>query len=358
MIILGIETSCDETAVAIVRDDGTILSNLVLSQLDEHRAFGGVVPEIAARAHMDHLDTLIRAAMDDAKIDFKDLDGVAATCGPGLIGGVMVGMMAGKAIAAAHELPFIAINHLEAHALTPRLTDDVAFPYLLLLVSGGHTQILVAENVGVYRRWGTTIDDAAGECFDKSAKVMGLPYPGGPNMERAARTCTDTAAALARFPLPRPMKGRKDCDFSFSGLKTAVRVHVDALPQGELNPADVAMLARSFEAAMCDTITDRCAQAIRRFKETYRTDRPTLVVSGGVAANTALRAALEDISAASGLRFVAPPQKLCSDNGAMIAWAGIEHLRLGHHSDLHFAARPRWPLDPDAEPKRGAGVKA
>lgn len=358
MIVLGIETSCDETAAAIVRDDGVILSNLVLSQLDEHRAFGGVVPEIAARAHMDHLDRLIAAAVQDAGVGFADLDGIAATCGPGLIGGVMVGMMAGKAIAAAHGKPFIAVNHMEAHALTPRLTDDVAFPYLLLLVSGGHTQILVAENVGVYRRWGTTIDDAAGECFDKSAKVMGLPYPGGPNMEKAARECADTASALARFPLPRPMKGRKECDFSFSGLKTAVRVYVDALPAGDLNPADVAMLARSFETAMCDTITDRCAQAISRFKENYRSDQPTLVASGGVAANTALRAALESLSADRGLRFIAPPQKLCSDNGAMIAWAGIEHLRLGHHDDLNFAARPRWPLDPEAEPKRGAGVKA
>lgn len=358
MIILGIETSCDETAAAVVRDDRAILSNLVLSQLDEHRAFGGVVPEIAARAHMDHLDTLIRAAMDDAKIGFKDLSGVAATCGPGLIGGVMIGMMAGKAIAAAHDLPFIAINHLEAHALTPRLTDDVAFPYLLLLVSGGHTQILVAEDVGVYRRWGTTIDDAAGECFDKSAKVMGLPYPGGPNMEKAARACTDTAAALVRFPLPRPMKGRKVCDFSFSGLKTAMRVHVDALPPGDLNPADVAMLARSFETAMAETITDRCAFAIEKFLTTYQTPTPTIVVSGGVAANTALRAALQAQATAHGLRFIAPPQKLCSDNAAMIAWAGIEHLRLGHHSPLNTAAKPRWPLDPNADPKRGAGVKA
>lgn len=358
MKVLGIETSCDETAAAIVDDNRRILSNLVLSQLDEHRAFGGVVPEIAARAHLDHLDTLIGAAMADAGLSFDQLDGVAATCGPGLIGGVMVGMMAGKVIAAAHNLPFIAVNHLEAHALTPRLSDHVAFPYLLLLVSGGHTQILVAEGVGRYRRWGTTIDDAAGECFDKSAKVMGLGYPGGPNLERMAARCTDDAAAQARFPLPRPMKGRKDCDFSFSGLKTAVRTHVDSLPAGALEPDDVAMLARSFEYAMCDTITDRIAQAMARFRTTYNTPTPTLVVSGGVAANKALRAALEDCARSHGMAFVAPPHALCSDNAAMIAWAGIEHLRTGRRDPLDFAARPRWPLDPDAEPKRGAGVKA
>lgn len=356
--ILGIETSCDETAAAIVTDGREILSNLVLSQLDEHRVFGGVVPEIAARAHLDHLNTLIKAAMDDAGLSFKDLGGVAATCGPGLIGGVMVGMMAGKAIAAAHNLPFIAVNHLEAHALTPRLTDALEFPYLLLLVSGGHTQLLVAEDVGVYRRWGTTIDDAAGECFDKSAKIMGLSYPGGPNLENAAKGCTDNTEAQKKFPLPRPMLGRKDSDFSFSGLKTAVRVHVDALPQGELDPKDVAMLASSFESAMCETITDRCRTAIARFIDTYHPKTPTLVVSGGVAANTALRGALQKLAANNGMGFVAPPLNLCSDNGAMIAWAGVEHLRLGHTNTLDFAARPRWPLDPGAEPKRGAGVKA
>ena len=357
MIVLGIETSCDETAAAIVTGNKKILSNLVLSQLDEHRAFGGVVPEIAARAHLDHLDTLIKAAMQDAGLKFSDLDGVAATCGPGLIGGVMVGMMAGKAIAAAHNKPFIAINHLEAHALTPRLSDNVAFPYLLLLVSGGHTQILVAEDVGVYRRWGTTIDDALGECFDKSAKVMGLPYPGGPNLEKSAAQCVDTKAAEEKFPLPRPMAGRKDCDFSFSGLKTAMRNHIDALPPGDLDPADVAMLAKSFEITVCDVVKDRCARAMAQFTNTYKTNTPTIVVSGGVAANLAIRSMLENLAREKGFSFVAPPLKLCSDNGAMIAWAGLEHLRLGHQNGLDFAARPRWPLDPDAEPKRGAGVK-
>jgi len=358
MKILGIETSCDETAAAVVAGDRTILSNLVLSQLEEHRAFGGVVPEIAARAHLDHLDHLIRAAMDDAGLKFSELDGVAATCGPGLIGGVMVGMMAGKAIAAAHKLPFIAVNHLEAHALTPRLTDNIDFPYLLLLVSGGHTQILVVEDVGRYRRWGTTIDDALGECFDKAAKLMGLPYPGGPNVEKAARACTDKEAAQKRFPLPRPMQGRADSDFSFSGLKTAVRNHVDHLPAGELNPQDVAILCSSFESAVCDIVADRCTYAIERFLKNYSPKTPTIVLSGGVAANTALRAALQKLAAAHGMTAIAPPLKLCSDNAAMIAWTGVERLSRNMIDALDFAARPRWPLDPDAEPKRGAGVKA
>jgi N6-L-threonylcarbamoyladenine synthase len=358
MKILGIETSCDETAAAVVTGDRQILSNLVLSQLDEHRAFGGVVPEIAARAHLDHLNTLIKGAMEDANLKFSDLDGVAATCGPGLIGGVMVGMLAGKAIAAAHGLPFIAVNHLEAHALTPRLTDDVAFPYLLLLVSGGHTQILVAEDVGVYRRWGTTIDDALGECFDKSAKLMGLPYPGGPNVEKAARGCTDKTAAEKRFPLPRPMMGREGSDFSFSGLKTAVRNHVDHLPEGPLDPMDVAMLCSSFESAVCAIVRDRCKSAIERFIAQYKPAKPTIVLSGGVAANVALRSALQELAAENNMAAIAPPLKLCSDNAAMIAWAGVERLSRGISDPLDFAARPRWPLDPGAEPKRGAGVKA
>ncbi len=358
MRILGIETSCDETAAAIVTDERQILSNLVLSQLEEHRAFGGVVPEIAARAHLDHLNTLIKGAMDDAGLGFSDLDGVAATCGPGLIGGVMVGMMAGKAIAAAHSLPFIAINHLEAHALTPRLSNDVAFPYLLLLVSGGHTQILVAEDVGVYRRWGTTIDDALGECFDKSAKLMGLPYPGGPNVERMAQRCTDKNTAEKRFPLPRPMMGRVGCDFSFSGLKTAMRNHVDHLPAGALNPDDVAMLCASFESCVCDVVVDRCTHAIEQFMAQYKPAHPTIVLSGGVAANLSLRRALDALAAARGMTAIAPPLNLCSDNAAMIAWTGVERLSRGMHNTLDFAARPRWPLDPEAEPKRGAGVKA
>jgi N6-L-threonylcarbamoyladenine synthase len=234
MNVLGIETSCDETAAAIVTGEGKILSSLVLSQIKEHKSFGGVVPEIAARSHLDHLHTLIKAALDDAKLSFGDLNAVAATCGPGLIGGVLVGMLAGKAIASARKIPFIAVNHLEGHALTPRLTDRLDFPYLLLLISGGHTQILVAEEVGQYKRWGTTLDDAAGECFDKSAKLMGLPYPGGPQVEKLAALCKNPAAAIKRFDLPRPMLGRKELDFSFSGLKTAIRNAVESLPEGTL----------------------------------------------------------------------------------------------------------------------------
>lgn len=351
MIVLGIETSCDETAAAVVNDRREICSNLVLSQIGEHAAFGGVVPEIAARAHLDHLDKLIKGAMDEAGIKFSELDGVAATCGPGLIGGVMVGMMAGKAIAAAHAKPFIAVNHLEAHALTPRLSDDVAFPYLLLLVSGGHTQILVAEDVGVYKLWGTTQDDALGECFDKSAKLMGLPYPGGPNLEKIAATCTNPVAARERFPLPAPMKGREGCDFSFSGLKTAVRLHAEKLPE-PVPKADIAALASSFQQTAAETVADRCARAVEKFLSAYKTKTPTLVAAGGVAANKALRAALLDLYGKRRMSFVAPPGALCSDNGAMIAWAGIEKLRRGHSDPLDAKARPRWPLDPESHKNR------
>jgi N6-L-threonylcarbamoyladenine synthase len=345
MNILGIETSCDETSASVVNEKGEILSNLVLSQLDEHRAFGGVVPEIAARAHIDHLHTLIKAAMSDANLTFKDLSAVAATCGPGLIGGVMIGMMAGKAIAASQNIPFIAVNHLEGHALTPRLTDNIAFPYLLLLVSGGHTQLLVAEGVGKYTRLGTTLDDAAGECFDKSAKLMGLPYPGGPELQKIAAECKNPKEALKRFPLPTPMKGRKEPDFSFSGLKTAVRLHVEKLPAGELKREDVADLAHAFQHTMAEVVADRCKKAIAIFKTKYKPLEPTLVVSGGVAANTAIRARLEELCKKEGLRAYAPPVALCGDNAAMIAWAGLERLRLGQRDPLDTKARPRWPLD-------------
>ncbi|MCB1721180.1 MAG: tRNA (adenosine(37)-N6)-threonylcarbamoyltransferase complex transferase subunit TsaD [Rhodospirillales bacterium] len=345
MYILGIETSCDETAAAIVNEKGDILANIVLSQLKEHLAFGGVVPEIAARAHIDHLHTLIKAAMDDAGLSFKDIDGVAATCGPGLIGGVMVGMIAGKAIAASQNLPFIAVNHLEGHALTPRLTDQIEFPYLLLLVSGGHTQILVAEDVGTYKLWGTTLDDAAGECFDKSAKLMGLPYPGGPEIQKIAGECEDPAAALKRFALPSPMKGRKTLDFSFSGLKTAVRLAVEALPEGDLQRTDIADLACAFQTTVADVIADRCKRAIDRFKTEYNSAAPALVVSGGVAANTAIRQRLELLCENHAMRAYAPPVSLCGDNAAMIAWAGLERLQKGLTDNLDFKARPRWPLN-------------
>ena len=345
MNILGIETSCDETAAAVVNEQGELLANLVLSQLQEHRAFGGVVPEIAARAHIDHLHTLIKAAMDDAGLGFNELDGVAATCGPGLIGGVMVGMIAGKAIAASQGLPFIAVNHLEGHALTPRLTDGLEFPYLLLLASGGHTQLLLAEGVGRYTLWGTTLDDAAGECFDKSAKLMGLPYPGGPEIQKIASECKDPKAARKRFSLPSPMKGRKELDFSFSGLKTAVRTAVEKLPEGELQRKDIEDLAYVFQETMADIMADRCARAIDKFKSECQPKDPTLVISGGVAANTAIRKRLEQLCLERGMRAYAPPIPLCGDNAAMIAWAGLERLRKGLSDPLDTKARPRWPLD-------------
>lgn len=349
--MMGIETSCDETAVAIVREDGKILSNLVLSQLKEHAAFGGVVPEIAARAHMEHITKLIEAALMDANIGYNNLDAVAATCGPGLIGGVMVGMMAGKAIAAAHDLPFIAVNHLEAHALTARLTNNLPFPFLTLLVSGGHTQILVAEDVGIYKRLGTTMDDALGECFDKSAKIMGLPFPGGPNLEKMTNKCVDTQNALKRFELPTPLKGRKGCDFSFSGLKTAIRNQVEKLPAGDLKPEDIADLSYAFQITVGKIIENRCKNAINMFLSTTPNipKRPSMVVCGGVAANLHIRKTLEDLTANHNMDFIAPPVTLCSDNGAMIAWVGIEKLKRNMLDDLDFAARPRWPLDPNAE---------
>ena len=355
MLVLGIETSCDETAAAVVSGAGErIRSNLVLSQLAEHRPHGGVVPEIAARAHLDHLDGIISGALAEAKVSFADLDAVAATGGPGLIGGVIVGVTEAKAIALARRLPFIAVNHLEGHALSVRLVEDVEFPYLLLLVSGGHCQLLVVEGVGRYRRLGTTIDDAAGEAFDKGAKLLGLGYPGGPAIERAAG-----GGNPARFALPRPMKGRPSCDFSFSGLKTALRQKVTELADtdGRLAPQDAADLAASLQAAIGDSLLDRTANAVAQFRARHPEGR-SLVVAGGVAANAALRRRLADLAARHRLEFVAPPPALCTDNGAMIAWAGLERLRLGLTDGLDFAPRPRWPLDPGAAPAIGAGVKA
>ncbi len=349
-IVLGIETSCDETAAAIVRGDRNILANVVLSQLTEHAPYGGVVPEIAARAHLDHLSGLVQQALADACLTLDDIDAIAATGGPGLIGGVIVGVMMAKGLAAAASKPFIAVNHLEGHALTARLTDDVAFPYLLLLVSGGHCQLLIVEGVGRYRRLGTTIDDAVGEAFDKSAKLMGLGYPGGPAVEMQAETDDPR-----RFDLPRPMVGRADCDFSFSGLKTAVRRALESLQIP--TQQDLADLCASFQAAAADSLTDRTGRAIAQ----YRAVLPqggTLVVAGGVAANRHIRTTLARLANVNGMAFVAPPIRLCTDNAAMIAWAGYERLRLGQTDGLDFAPRPRWPLDPAAEPKRGAGVKA
>jgi N6-L-threonylcarbamoyladenine synthase len=352
MKVLGIETSCDETAAAVVDADRRILSDVVRSQLAEHAPFGGVVPEIAARAHVEMLDGIVRRALDDAGCAIHDIDAVAATGGPGLIGGVIVGVMTAKGIAAAAGKPFVAVNHLEGHALTARLTDGTAFPYLLLLVSGGHCQLLIVEGVGRYVRLGTTIDDAVGEAFDKTAKLLGLGFPGGPAVAAMAE-----GGDAARFDLPRPMKGRPGCDFSFSGLKTAVRHVIDALPDGAI-PRDVARdLCAGFQHAAAEAICDRTSHAIRIFRSRHP-DGAALVVAGGVAANAVLRAALERTAEREGLRLVAPPPRLCTDNGAMIAWAGLERFRLGLTDGADFAPRPRWPLDESAAPAPFAGVKA
>jgi N6-L-threonylcarbamoyladenine synthase len=343
MIVLGIETSCDETAVAIVGDHPgpLIWANVIHSQLAEHRPFGGVVPEIAARAHLDHIAGLIGRALAEADTSVDQLDGVAAAAGPGLIGGLIVGSMAAKGLAWAGKKPYIAVNHLEAHALAVRLAHDVEFPYLLLLVSGGHTQLLVCAGIGRYRQLGTSRDDAAGEAFDKTAKLLGLDYPGGPAIERAARHGNP-----GRFALPRPLKGREGCDFSFSGLKTAVRQIVIGLgaDAGPFAPQQTADLAASIELAICDTLIDRTANAVRWFRR-HHPEGTSLVAAGGVAANLRLRTRLAALAASAGISFVAPPVALCTDNGAMIAWAGLERLRLGLVDGLDAPVHPRWPLD-------------
>lgn len=342
--VLGIETSCDETAVAIVTEDRRILANLILSQ-QEHAAFGGVVPEVAARAHLHHIDTMVEEALRTARLSFKDIDAIAVTAGPGLIGGVLVGALTAKAIAAVHDIPLVAVNHLEGHALTVRLTEDVPFPYLLLLVSGGHCQLLIAQGVGRYRRLGTTLDDAAGEAFDKTAKLLGLGYPGGPAVEKMARECSDPARAIRLFPLPMPMVGKAGCDFSFSGLKTAVKRAVDKLP-ATIGRQDAADICYSFQRSVAAVLTDRTERAMKEYLA-LNPASPSLVVAGGVAANRMLREALENVCQKHGARFIAPPVKLCTDNAAMIAWAGVERLRLGLTNPLDFPIYPRWPLDPD-----------
>ncbi|MFM5916815.1 MAG: tRNA (adenosine(37)-N6)-threonylcarbamoyltransferase complex transferase subunit TsaD [Novosphingobium sp.] len=344
-IVLGIESSCDETAAALVDANRTILAQRIASQDDAHRPYGGVVPEIAARAHAERLAPLIEAVLDEAGLGLVDLDAIAATAGPGLIGGVMVGLVSAKALAMAGDKPLIAVNHLEGHALSPRLADaSLAFPYLLLLVSGGHCQILLVEGVGRYRRLATTIDDALGEAFDKTAKILGLGFPGGPAVERAAFEGNCKAV-----PLPRPLLGSAEPHFSFAGLKSAV---LRAKESGIHADADI---AASFQQAAIDCVIDRTRKALALV------DSPTaLVVAGGVAANKAVRSALEALASEHGLPFVAPPLSLCTDNAAMIAWAGQERLAMpGFAPDpLDFVARPRWPLDPHAAPARGAGVKA
>jgi N6-L-threonylcarbamoyladenine synthase len=341
MIILGIETTCDETAAAVVkRDDdgaGRILSNVVLSQISEHAAFGGVVPEIAARAHVEALDRIIDKAMDESRVAFHRLDGIAASAGPGLIGGVIVGLTTAKAIALAHDKPLIAVNHLEGHALTARLTDKVQFPYCLFLASGGHTQILAVRGVGDYVRLGGTVDDAIGEAFDKTAKLLGLGYPGGPLVEKEAER-----GDPGRFALPRPMHGRRDADFSLSGLKTALRLEAEKI--APLSDQDVADLCASFQQAVVDVVKDRLRSGLRMFR--LRVGNPTaLVCAGGVAANQAIRKVLQRVAFEIGTELVAPPPALCTDNGAMIAWAGLERLELGLTDPLDLAPLARWPLD-------------
>ncbi len=342
-LILGIESSCDETAAALVTSDRCVLAHRLAGQEEAHRPYGGVVPEIAARAHVEILVPLVEAALADAGVSLADVDAIAATAGPGLIGGVMVGLVTGKALAHAAGKPLIAVNHLEGHALSPRLSDpDLAFPYLLLLVSGGHCQLLLVEGVGRYRRLATTIDDAAGEAFDKTAKILGLGFPGGPAVERAA------ALGDARaVPLPRPLLGSTEPHFSFAGLKSAV---LRAQDTGKYRAEDI---AASFQQAVVDCLVDRTGRQLAGLNGVS-----ALVVAGGVAANQAVRGAMVQLAGAHDLRFVAPPLWLCTDNATMIGWAGAERFAAGLTDPLDVAARPRWPLDPSAETVRGAGVKA
>lgn len=356
--VLGIETSCDETAVAVIRRDdeqapngpGQTLSNIVLSQTDDHAPFGGVVPEIAARAHLDALDHLIEQALTETNMTLADMDAIAVTSGPGLAGGLIVGTMTARALAAVANKPLLTINHLEGHALTARLTDGVKFPYLLLLVSGGHTQILLVRGVGDYQRWATTIDDALGEAFDKTAKLLGLPYPGGPQVEKAALNGNSKA-----YNFPRPLKGKDTLDMSFSGLKTAVRKAV--LELDDVNEEAIADICASFQAAVIDVLEDRLGRALQRFENEF--GAPTsLIVAGGVAANSALRERLDALSQSRGWNWIAPPHALCTDNAAMIAWAGLEKLAAdGTDIESDGGIRPRWPLDPTASNKFGSGKK-
>jgi len=344
ILVLGIETTCDETAAAVIErqpdGSGKILSNIVRSQIEEHAPFGGVVPEIAARAHVDVLDRLIETAMKEAGIGFQQLSGVAAAAGPGLIGGVIVGLTTAKAIAMVHNTPLIAVNHLEAHALTPRLTCALAFPYCLFLASGGHTQIVAVAGVGNYVRLGTTVDDAMGEAFDKVAKMLSLPYPGGPEVERAARGGDPT-----QFEFPRPMLGRSDANFSLSGLKTAVRNEISRLTP--LDAKDVSDLCASFQAAVLEMTADRLSVGLKLFADRFGPAR-ALVAAGGVAANQAIRGALQDVAAKAQTTLIIPPPALCTDNGAMIAWAGAERLALGMSDTMDAPPRARWPLDANA----------
>ncbi|MCJ8140789.1 tRNA (adenosine(37)-N6)-threonylcarbamoyltransferase complex transferase subunit TsaD [Falsirhodobacter halotolerans] len=353
LIFLGIESSCDDTAAAVVRGDGTILSSVVEGQVALHADFGGVVPEIAARAHAERLDLCVERALDQAGLRLADLDAIAVTAGPGLIGGVLSGVMCAKGLAAATGLPLVGVNHLAGHALTPRLTDGVALHYLMLLISGGHCQFVIVRGAEEFTRLGGSIDDAPGEAFDKTAKLLGLPQPGGPEVARAAEQGDPT-----RFPLPRPLLDRPGCDMSFSGLKTALLRERDKLvaAQGGLYLQDRADLCAAFQAAVADVL----AEKTRRALEIYLADAPdtpVLAIAGGVAANTRIRARLLDVAARAGVACVLPPLALCTDNAAMIAWAGIERFRSGGRDGMDLAARPRWPLDTTATPLVGAGRK-
>jgi N6-L-threonylcarbamoyladenine synthase len=340
--VLGIETSCDETAAAVLDEDGRVLAESVLSQEREHAPYGGVVPEIAARAHLAFLPEQVRSVMTRAGLGFCGLGGVAASAGPGLIGGLIVGSQFAKGIAIAHGLPYAAVNHLEAHALTARLPGlvegGVAFPYLLLLVSGGHCQCVAVEGVGRHVRLGSTMDDAAGEAFDKVAKLLGLGWPGGPALEKLA-----AGGDGRRYPFPRPLSGRAGCDFSFSGLKTAVAQEVARHGTGALPMGVAADMAASFQCAVADVLADRASHAMAMMRERSPSAR-IMVVAGGVAANAAIRAVLAKVADAHGFVLVAPPVRLCTDNAVMVAWTGVERLRLGLIDELDFAPRPRWPL--------------
>ncbi|HVV41217.1 MAG TPA: tRNA (adenosine(37)-N6)-threonylcarbamoyltransferase complex transferase subunit TsaD [Nitrobacter sp.] len=349
MLVLGIETTCDETAAAVIErqadGSGRILSNVVRSQTEEHAPFGGVVPEIAARAHVDLLDGIIASAMSESGVGFAQLSAIAGAAGPGLIGGVIVGLTTAKAIALVHDKPLIAVNHLEAHALTPRLTCPLAFPYCLFLASGGHTQIVAVLGVGEYVRLGTTVDDAMGEAFDKVAKMLGLPYPGGPQVERAA-----ASGDPRRFNFPRPMLGRPDANFSLSGLKTAVRNEASRIEP--LAPQDISDLCASFQAAALESTADRLSVGLKLFQERFGPPR-ALVAAGGVAANQAIRSALQDVAAKAETTLIIPPPALCTDNGAMIAWAGAERVAAGLIDDLEAPPRARWLLDAHASAPAG-----
>ena len=353
LTVLGIETSCDDTAAAVVRSDRSILAANAADQTALHAAFGGVVPEIAARAHTDKLDHAIAAALSASGQNLRDLDAIAVTSGPGLIGGVLSGVMMAKAMSAATGVPLVGVNHLAGHALTPRLTDDLSFPYLVLLASGGHCQFLIAHGPDRFERLGGTIDDAPGEAFDKTARLLGLPQPGGPWVEAEALT-----GDAARFAFPRPLLNRPGCDMSFSGLKTAILRERDRLvtEQGGLTRQDRSDLAAGFQAAVSDVLAEKARRAADAYLA-LSPAAPALAVAGGVAANKTIRAALDDIAREAGLHFVAPPLALCTDNAAMIAWAGIEALRNGYDTAAPVIARPRWPLDQDQAPMLGSGKK-